>query len=103
MRLPKLELDFVLKTDASTVAVEAVLKKVLSDTNLKHPVAFYSRALTSTEQNFSVHELEMYAVVRAEEHLRVYPLGHEFLLITDHAALKNLLRRDFSPTTRVQK
>ena len=45
----------------------------------------------------------MYAVVRAVEHFRMFLLGKEFLLRTDHAALRNLLRRDLPPTTRVER
>lgn len=90
--LPNLENDFILKTDASLVAVGAVLKQAFSDTSLKHSVAFLSCALTSTRLNYTVYELKMYAVVRAVEHFRVYLLGREFLLRTDHAALINLRR-----------
>ncbi len=45
----------------------------------------------------------MYAVVRSVEHFRIFLLGKEFLLRTDHAALRNLLRRDLPPTTRVER
>ena len=33
----------------------------------------------------------------------MFLLGKEFLLRTDHAALRNLLRRDLPPTTRVMR
>jgi hypothetical protein len=33
----------------------------------------------------------------------VFLLGREFLLRTDHSALRNLLRRDLPPTTRVER
>jgi len=103
VRLPDPQLSFILETDASTVAVGAVLKQKFLDTNLEHPVAFFSRALSGSERNYSVYELEMYAVVRAVEHFRIYLLGAPFHLRTDHAALVNLLKRDLPPTTRVQK
>lgn len=102
-RLPNLKNNFILETDASLVALGAVLKQSLRDKNLKHPVAFFRRVLTLTEQNYSVYELKIYAVVRVVEHLRVYLFGREFLLRTDNAALMNLLRRDLPPTTQVQK
>ena len=103
VRLPDPQLSFILETDASTVAVGAVLKQKFLDTNLEHPVAFFSRALSGSERNYSVYELEMYAVVRAVEHLRIYLLDVPCHLRTDHAALVNLLKRDLPPTTRVQK
>ena len=80
-----------------------MLKQVFADTKLEHPVGFFSRALTGSERNYSVYELEMYAVVRAVEYFRMFLLGKEFLLRSDHAALVNLLKRDLPPTTRVQK
>ena len=103
IKLPDPERDFVLETDASKVAVGAVLKQYFNSVGGEFPVAFYSRALTITERNYSAYELEMYAVVRAVERFRVYLLGKPFLLRTDHLALKNLLKRDLPPTTRVQK
>ena len=45
----------------------------------------------------------MYAVMRATEQFRLFLLGREFLLRTDHAALAKLLRRDLPPTTRVER
>ena len=45
----------------------------------------------------------MYAVVRAVEHFRMFLLGKEFLLRTDHSALSNLLRKDLPQTTRVER
>lgn len=95
--------DFVLETDASIIAVGFVLKQQFSDTQLEHPVWFFSRALSDTERNYSVYELEMYAVVRAAEHFQVLLLGRQFLLRTDHMALINMLRRDLPPTTRVRR
>ena len=103
VRLPNPDNEFVLETDASRVALGAVLKQKFVDTNLEHPVGFFSRALTGSERNYVAYELELYAVVRAVEHFRMFLLGREFLLRTDHAALRNLLRRDLPPTTRVER
>ena len=66
-------------------------------------MGFFSRALSGSERNYAAYELEMYAVVRAVEHFRMFLLGREFLLRTDHAALAKLLRRDLPPTTRVER
>ena len=103
VRMPDPQRDFILETDASRVALGAVLKQKFDDTNLEHPVGFFSRSLTGSERNYVAYELEMYAVVRAVEHFRVFLLGKEFLLRTDHAALRNLLKRDLPPTTRVER
>lgn len=47
--------DFVLETDASTVAAGAVLKQQLADTQLEHPLGFFSRELSGSEPNYSVY------------------------------------------------
>lgn len=60
--------NFVFETDASYVAVRAVLKQLYTDKDLKHPLAFFSRALTKTNKNSSFYKFEMYAVVRAVKH-----------------------------------
>ena len=102
IKLPDPEGEFVLETDASKVAVGAILEQNFSSAGGEFPVAFFSRALTTTERNNSAYELEMDAVVRAVERFRVYLLGKLFLLRTDHLALLNLVKRDLPPTTRVQ-
>ena len=103
VRMPDPQRDFILETDGSRIALGAVLKQRFDDTNLEHPVGFFSRSLTGSERNYVAYELELYAVVRAVEHFRMFLLGREFLLRTDHAALRNLLRRDLPPTTRVER
>ena len=103
VRLPDLERPFILETDGSRVAVGAVLKQRFDNTGLEHPVGFFSRALTGSERNYAAYEVKLYAVVRLVEHFRMFLLGKEFLLRTDHAALRNLLRRDLPPTTRVER
>ena len=42
-----------------------MLKLKFEDTGLEHPVGFFSRALTESEQNYAAYELKLYAVVRA--------------------------------------
>ena len=99
--MPDFQQDFVLETDGSRTAIGAVLKQRFEDTGLEHPVGFFSRALSGPERNYAAYELELYAVVRVVEHFRMFLLGREFLLRTDHAALRNMLRRDLPPTSRV--
>ena len=103
VRLPDPERPFILETDGSRVAVGADLKQRFDDTGLEHPVGFFSRALTGIERNYAAYDVELYAVVRAVEHFRMFLLNREFLLQTDHAALRNLLWRDLPPTTRVKR
>ena len=60
-------------------------------------MGFFSKALSGSERNYAAYEVELYAVIRAVEHFRMFLLGKEFLRRTDHAALRNLFRRDLSP------
>lgn len=54
------------------------------------PVAYFSKRLTPTEQNYSViTELECLAVVKAIDHFAIHLLGKEFTVVTDHTALKH--------------
>ena len=100
IRIPDSDRPFILETDGSRVAVGAVLKQKFDDTGLEHPVGFFSRALSGSERNYAAYKVELYAVVPAVEHFRMFLLGKEFLLRNDHAALRNLLRRDIPPTSR---
>lgn len=74
VRLPNIKRNFNLKTNASTVAVGAVLRQKIDVTKLEHPVAFLSYALCRLEQNYCANELEIYAVFRAAEHIKIYHL-----------------------------
>ncbi|XP_036384580.1 uncharacterized protein K02A2.6-like [Megalops cyprinoides] len=75
--------------DASAIAIGAVLSQVQGGT--ERPVAFASRALTPTEQRYSVGEREALACLWACERWHMYLYGREFTLRTDHQALTALL------------
>ena len=71
----------VLQTDASSVALGAVLLQ----NNL--PVEFYSRRLSSVEQRYPTYEREAAAMVSAMIHFRPFLIGQHFELHTDHRPL----------------
>ena len=73
--------DIILQTDASSVALGAVL---MQDGK---PVEFYSRKLTSVEQRYPTYEREAAAMVSAMLHFRPFLIGHTFELHTDHRPL----------------
>ena len=56
--------DFILETDASINRLGAVLSQTQEDGKV-HPVAYASRALSLTERNYTITELETLAVVWA--------------------------------------
>jgi hypothetical protein len=61
----------VLTTDASSIAVAAILTQP-DDEGRQHPVAYESSKLTVAERNYPAHVLELLAVVHA---LRVFSLS----------------------------
>ena len=55
-----------------------------------HPVAFYSKSLSSVEQNYKIHDKEMLAIIRALEEWRHFLEGatHPVEIWTDHKNLE---------------
>jgi len=85
---PNFELRFILTTDASKVAIAAILSQVQD--GKERPIAFVSRQLNTAEQNCTVSEQEMFALVWATRYFLCYLYGKRFLVRTNHAALTNL-------------
>ncbi len=87
---PNFQEPFVLETDASIKGSGAVLSQRQGDGRM-HPVAYASRALSPSEKNYSISELETLAVVWAINHYHAYLYGHEVTVFTDHSAVKAIL------------
>lgn len=77
---------FILQTDSSGVGIGAVLSQ-LDEDDADHPVGYYSRQLRGAESRYTVSEQECLAVVEGVKHFRVYLLGAEFTIVTDHSSL----------------
>jgi hypothetical protein len=88
MAYPNFELPFILTTDASKIAVAAILSQVQD--GLEGPIAYASRQMNKAEQAYSASEAEMLALVWATKYFRCYLYGKKFLDRTDHAALTHL-------------
>jgi len=97
---PDLAQPFVLHTDASKFAIGAVLLQC-DAAGVERPVSFFSKKLSSAQQNYSTFERECLAVVAALEHFRVYLLGRPFRLRTDHKALQWLFSKEPKASARV--
>jgi hypothetical protein len=88
LKLPDLDKQFILQTDASGFALGAVL---LQETDgIKHPVAYASRKLLSRECNYIVGERECLAVVWAVQKFSRFLIANHFVLETDHRPLECL-------------
>lgn len=82
---PDFSKEFILTTDASNIAIGAVL----SQGNVGHdkPICYASRTLTDTEQKYSTIEKELLAIVWATKYFRPYLFGRKFKIYTDHRPL----------------
>lgn len=95
---------FVLDTEASGTNIGAVLQqdevtkmgesfdlqeysKSVKNSQLR-PIAFESRKLSKTEQNYSAQERELLAIVHALKHFQGFIEGSPILVRSDHESLK---------------
>lgn len=85
---PDFDQQFILTTDASKVAVAAILSQVQD--GQERPIAYASRQMNKAEQNYSASEAEMLALIWATKHFRCYLYGRKFIVRTDHSALRFL-------------
>jgi len=82
---PNFKLPFILTTDASKVAIAAILSQV--EDGVERPVAYASRQLNTAEQVYTTSETEVLALVWATKYFRCYLCGSKFIVRTDHSAL----------------
>lgn len=101
LQCPNFDKPFAIHCDASGVAVGSVLMQD-DEEGHSHPIAYFSKLLSRCEQNYSVTERELLAVILSIEHFRPYIEGTKFSVITDHASLKWLLNLT-NPTGRLAR
>ncbi len=82
--------DLILDTDASNFGIGAVLSQLQQGE--ERVLAYGSRSLTPTEQNYCTTRRELLAVVEFTTHFRQYLLGRSFTVRTDHSSLQWLIR-----------
>src|SRR3989442_2994259 len=86
LAMPNDDGEFRLDTDASNYAIGAVLSQVQNAE--ERVIAYASRTLRRPERNYCVTRKELLAVVHFTSAFRPYLLGRDFLIRTDHSALR---------------
>ena len=82
---------YILITDACKTGIAAALSQIQD--GIEKPIAFYSRALSSGEQNLHSNEQELLAIVSAINHFRQFLIGHQFKLFTDNTGCLEILKK----------
>ena len=54
----------------------------------EHPIAYYSRKLLPREEKYATVKKECLAIKLGVQAFRVYLLGHQFVVQTDHRSLE---------------
>ena len=90
---------FTITTDASGIAVGAVLEQEAED-KCMHPVAFTSQKLRPEQRHYEVRDLELLAIVHALKTWRPYLLGQKVRVLTDHIPLESIQRREMDPSLK---
>ncbi|KAF8697266.1 hypothetical protein RHS03_07783, partial [Rhizoctonia solani] len=83
------ELPYYLETDASGVAMGAILSQQGKDNRL-HPVAYMSKSFSSAEDNYDTHNKELLAIIKALEEWRIFleATDKPVQVFTDHRNLE---------------
>ncbi|KAK8539331.1 hypothetical protein V6N12_042960 [Hibiscus sabdariffa] len=84
LALPNFDKMFEIECDACGVGIGAVLSQE------KRLVAYFNEKLSGATLNYLVYNKEMYALIRALETWQHYLLPKEFVIHTDHDALKHI-------------
>lgn len=82
LALPDFDKTFELDCDASGLGIGGVLSQE------GWPIAFFSEKLNGAKLTYSTYDLEFYAIIQAIKHWSYYLAYKEFVLNTDHEALK---------------
>lgn len=77
--------NYHLVTDASGIAVGAALHQVCDDNS--HPIAFFSKRLSTTQQTYSAFDRELLAAYLSVIHFKPLIEGRQVTLFTDHNPL----------------
>ena len=84
---PDFNAPFEIHTDASKLQLGAVISQK------GKPIAFYSRKINSSQQNYTITDKELLSIVETLKEYRNILSGHQIMVNTDH---KNLTYKNFN-------
>lgn len=91
---PDFDRPFILATDASLDGIGAVLSQVTEGETKARPVAFASKSLSRSQQNYPAHRLEFLALKWSVcDKFSHWLKGHEFTVLTDNNPLAHILTK----------
>jgi len=76
----------IVDTDSSDVAYGSVMSQIVD--GQERPIAFFSRVMSTAQQNYCATKRELLAVIASLQHFRHYLLNVPVILRTDHHSLK---------------
>ncbi|QRW23740.1 Retrotransposable element Tf2 protein [Rhizoctonia solani] len=87
------DLPYYLETDASGVAMGAILSQQGED-NCLHPVAYMSKSFLGAETNYNTHDKELLAIIKALEEWRIFleATDKPIQVFTDHRNLESWMQ-----------
>ena len=93
--------EVILITDASSVGAGCVMA-IRDETGTERPCCWLSTSFTAAQRRMSASERECLAVKWACEETHTYTWGRRVRIITDHAALRQILQKQ-STNSRLNK
>ena len=99
---PDFDKLFILITDASSIALGAVLCQYKDD--ILHPVGYTGRVTTPVERRYDATNLEALSVILAVKYFHVYLKNKPFEIGIDHAALLRIFKgsKELSPKLTIR-
>ena len=94
LRFPRLDNEFIIRTDASYDGIGGVLLQKDDETKKEHPIHYISRSLTKAEKNYGITDLEGAALYYCMNKLKSYIMGNPIktIIYTDHKPLIGLFK-----------